>query len=291
VVVSANGELVLPEKVELAPDASPSLLAQHLQQALLRRLRETIGSDRYNSYGQLGDWRAGLVPGIEPRLVDSRMLDLRGRLARPESPAALVLNSFLPWLRQAENLPLADIVGFRELHFDARCPTGVRGTPPHIELMASGPLGAAGVTARAFDYLGGRQGKLSPAYASLALPPALASWGSLVRAVSGRSERFHHVDVPSLAKLAIGLGRIFIGRPIRLVYLFLEPIGAEGMAPFSGHRAELARLVELTRDSGVRLVPASFHEFWDIWAAGDRPAKLREIVAELGRRYAVAMPL
>jgi hypothetical protein len=181
-------------------------------------------------------------------------------------------------------------VGFRELHFDARCPTGVRGTPPHIELMASGPLGAVGVTARVFDYLGGRQGKLSPAYASLALPPALASWGSLVRAVSGRSERFHHVDVPSLAKLAIGLGRIFLGRPIRLVYLFLEPVGAEALAPFSGHREELARLVELTRDSGVRLVPASFHELWDAWSAGDLPPKLREIVAELGRRYAVVMP-
>jgi hypothetical protein len=256
----------------------------------VRRLRERIGSDRYNGFGQLADWRAGLVPGIEPDLLDNRVFDLCARLVRPDSPAALTLNSFLPWLPRMELLRLVDIDGFKELHFDARCPTGVRGTPPHIELMASGTTGVVGATVRVFDYLGRRQSKLSPAYASLSIPPALVPWTDLMRAVADQVERFHHVDVPSLVKLAIGMGRIFLNRPVRLLYLFLEPEGAAQLSPFKEHRAELARLAAATGESGVRLVPCSFHELWGEWRHGEAPPGLREIVAELSQRYAVAMP-
>jgi hypothetical protein len=256
----------------------------------VRRLREAIGTDRYNGFGQLADWRSALVPGIEPRLLDGSTFELRGRLVRPESVASLTLNSFVPWLPQAETMPLAGLAGFRELHFDARCPTGVRGTPPHIELMASGPQGVAGATVHAFDYLSGRQSKLSPAYDALAVPPALAPWATLMRPRAEQGMHFRYVDVPALTKLAVGLGRIFFGRPVRLLYLFLEPLGAAGMTPFQEHRAELAWLAECTADSAVKLVPCSFHELWAQWQAEGNPPGVREIVAELSRRYAVAMP-
>lgn len=286
----AHGELGQHALVDSAFEPEPGSLAQRLQQALVRGLRERIGSDRYNSFGQLADWRAGLAPGIEPELLDGRVFDLRARLVRPDSAAALTLNSFLPWLRQMERLKLADIEGFRELHFDARCPTGVRGTPPHIELMASGPAGVVGASIRTFDYLARRQSKLSPAYATLEVPPALAPWAELMRAVADRAQRFQYVDAPALAKLAIGMGRIFVGRPIRLLYVFLEPVGAAGALPFLEHRRELARLTAWAEGSAVRLVACSFHELWGAWQRGGLPPGLREIVAELEQRYSVALP-
>jgi hypothetical protein len=285
-----HGEVALRSLVDFVPEPEPSSLAQRLQQALVRRLREQIGADRYNSFGQLADWRSGLVPGIEPELLESRVFDLRARLVRPDSAAALTLNSFLPWLRQMDRLRLAGIEGFKELHFDARCPTGVRGTPPHIELMASGASGVVGASIRTFDYLGRRQSRLSSAYTALVVSEALEPWVELMRAFADRTERFQYVDVPALAKLAIGMGRIFVRRPTRLLYVFLEPAGAAGVLPFAEHRRELARLAALTAGSAVRLVACSFHELWEGWRREEAPPRLREIVAELERRYGVAMP-
>jgi hypothetical protein len=202
----------------------------------------------------------------------------------------LALSSFLPWLDQPDGLRLAGITRFRELNFDVRCPTGVRGTPPHIEVVASGPAGVVGATARSFDYLALRRSKLSAAYATLDVPSALAPWAALMRAETDGQERFRYLDVPTLGKLAIGLGRIFEHRPVRLLYLFLEPVDAGICQPFLDHRAELAWVAEQTRDSAVVLVASSFHELWEEWCVAETPATLREIAAQLSRAYAVTMP-
>ena len=90
---------------------------------------------------------------------------------------ALALNSFLPWLDASRVLRLA-ASGFRELNFDARCPTGVRGTPPHIEVVASGPDGVVGVTVRVFDYLGPRPSSCRPPTPRLRVPEALEPWAA-----------------------------------------------------------------------------------------------------------------
>jgi hypothetical protein len=203
---------------------------------------------------------------------------------------ALALNSFLPWLEQPEGLQLAGITRFRELNFDARCPTGVRGTPPHIEVVASGPAGVVGVTVRVFEYLTLRQSRLSAAYATLEVPPALVAWSALMRSDEEGRDRFRYVDVPALGKLAVGLGRIFEHRPVRLLYVFLEPVDAAAVPPFVDHRAELARVTERTQDSAVVLVACSFHELWEEWCVAETPARLREIAAQLSRGYAVALP-
>lgn len=203
---------------------------------------------------------------------------------------ALTLSSFLPWLEQPDGLRLAGISRFQELNFDARCPTGVRGTPPHIEVVASGPSGVVGVTVHVFDYLGLHRSKLSAAYATLEVPPSLASWAALMRADAEGRERFRYVDVPTLGKLAVGLGRIFEHRSVRLLYLFLEPVDAGGIPPFVTHRTELARVAELTQDSAVMLVASSFHELWEEWCIAETPATVREMAAQLSRKYAVALP-
>ena len=78
--------------------------------------------------------------------------------------------------------------------------------------------------------------------------------------------RYRYVDVPALAKLAIGLGRIFAHRPVRLLYVFLEPQAAP---PY--HSLRIGRNCRVwsnyTRDSDVPLAACSFHELWEDWCA------------------------
>jgi len=237
----------------------------------------------------LASWQAGLATGVSADLLNRQLLDLRPRLKRPDSAIALALNSFLPWLDHLDILQLTGVRQFLELNFDTRCPTGVRGTPPHIELVASGQAGVVGVTVRVFEYLTMRQSSLSAAYTTLAVPTSLAPWARLMRMTADDPASYRYVDVPALSKLAIGLGRIFAHRPVRLLYVFLEPMAAAAV-PFAQHRAELARLVELTSESAVPLVACSFHELWEEWCAGEAPTALRAVAMGLRHRYAVVMP-
>lgn len=272
------------------PSYEASSLAQQLDAALVRRLRETIGPARFDRTAQLADWRDGLVAGIDPTLSERTFNGLgRARLVRPENSAAITLNSFLPWLDQLPALHLGDMSGFRELHFDARCPTGIRGTPPHIELVASGPRGVAGVTTRTFGYLNARPARLAAAYAAVQVPRGMSPWLELLQGNGDPAERMRHLDVVALAKQALGLARIFPNRPIRLLYLFLEPSDAERWPVFAAHRAELDRLAERTRDTAVVFNACSFHELWAEWRSSVEPPRLREIAAELSRRYAVTL--
>lgn len=269
---------------EPASAAAPplgSLLNEHLQ----LQLRQVIGPDRFGAMGELLDWRLGLVGEIDARDLTGRVGMLCARLSRPESAMALALNSFLPWRDHIEGLELCGSNGFTELHFDGRCPTGVRGTPPHVDVIAAGSRGVVGACVRVFDYLGSRRPASAAAYRSLAVEDGMASWAAILH----EGAAYQHLDVAGLAKVAIGLGRIFTRRPIRLLYLFLEPAGATAPV-FAAHRAELDRVIERTSGSTVTLTALSLHELWDDWCTRDTPATIRSTAAELCRRYGVAMP-
>ncbi|MFO1071611.1 MAG: hypothetical protein U1E17_02690 [Geminicoccaceae bacterium] len=269
------------------PDPDDSELAAQLQHGLIAQLRSAADT--------CGPLPLELPPGMaggrpEPGGATDRLRVLRARLAKPETSGALALASFVPWLAFPGELELAGLREFRELHFDARCPTGVRGTPPMIDFLALGPQGAVGVSVHGLDYLGRRARRSAAAYAGLELPLAQRPWGALLDPPEGGSATFRHVEVGALAKLAVGLGQIFAGRPVRLLYLFLEPAGGAALRPFRRHRAELAEIVAATAAGSPTLVPMSLQELWTGWLAADPPAPVRAIVAQLVRRYAMVMP-
>ena len=285
-----QGEAGSKRRLDVA-HGSHSELALLLQQALQTHLRDAIGPDCFNKgTGHLIDWRAGLASNLQHDAANLRRDGLRQGLQRPGSCISLAINSFLPWQKHLEQLALCGLRDFTEIHFDGRCPTGVRGTPPHIEVLASGPNGVVGVTVRVFDYLIQRRSRPSPAYRTLELSPRMVPWGDLLLAADSDERVFHHVDILTLAKLALGLGRIFAHRPVRLLYLFLEPARSAQLGPFAAHREELSRLVEDTRDSNVPLTAVSFQELWQDWRDDRAPGSVRATAAELRRRYAVVMP-
>lgn len=283
-----RGNAFWPAQQQL--DLDEPELAAYLHQALTGKLRAM--ADAHGPLPvELPPGAAAGLPDPGRSISDERLRVLRTRLAKPELPGALTLASFMPWLAYPERLELAGMQGFRELHFDARCPTGIRGTPPMIDFLALGQQGAVGAWVQGLGYLGRRNRRSAAAYAGLDLPSSLRAWGAYLDPAEPQRGAFHYVDVGALAKLAVGLGKIFAGRPVRLLYLFLEPEGAASLRPFHRHRAELAGIVERTAANNPTLVPMSLHELWSGWLAGDPPAAVRAIVAQLLERYAMAMPV
>jgi hypothetical protein len=269
-------------------------LHQRLGRALAGRLRLAIGASRFAPDGRLASWDDALVPGVDGSLLDSLAREAcAAGLRQPASPTALAINSFLNWRSAPGMLELAGFAGFRELHFAARCPTGVRGTPPLLDVVALGDQGVVAVAARSVEYLAEPGGRMAPAYGGLRLRDGLAAWGGLLggggEGSGGRgTARFRRVDALALVKKAIGLANTFPDRRVRLLYLFLEPEDAAGLGPFAAHRAELAELAERTSGSAVELQAQSFGELWAAWSARGEPPWLRDIAARLRARYAVA---
>ncbi|HET6468365.1 MAG TPA: hypothetical protein VFG43_08310 [Geminicoccaceae bacterium] len=268
-----------------------SVLLPRIGHALALALRARIGEGHFGLDGRLTNWQDVLMPGVDGSLLPDGPGGVDGtRLRHPDSAAALAINSFLNWRRCPDLLQLGGETGFRELRFDARCPTGVRGTPPLLDLIAASEQAVVAVTARGSEYLACRQSQLAAAYDRLRTRPELSPWLLLLATIRGTPGRFRHVDLPALLKNALGLGQTFSNRRIKLVYLFWEPVGGAASGPFAAHRRELAELAERVGESSVQLLPQSFDELWTAWQGLAEPPWLREIVARLKERYSVALP-
>ncbi len=105
--------------------------------ALLAGAREASPSVRYDQEGYAPRWEENLlaVLPLADLVTDlgsgaGRKLD--GKLRAAHSSTALVVNTFGPWRSDPTSLHLGGITGLRSLRFEATCPTGLRGTPPHL---------------------------------------------------------------------------------------------------------------------------------------------------------------
>ena len=162
------------------------------------------------------------------------------------------------------------------VQFEVRCPTGLRGTPPHLDLLALRDDAAVAVTVRCTEYLSRRKSRgravLRPAARGDAGARALAAAARSSCAPSRR--RYRHVDLGALVKYALALGRTFPDRPTTLLYLYL---GAARCRPGSTSSPPSRRARRAERCG--RATPG--------WRFAR--AELRRPVAGLGRRGRAAL--
>ncbi len=264
----------------------PSL--QRLSALLTNHIRRRIGERKFLFDGRLGDPGLGLVAPLDLSLFRDQPA-LLDKLRQPESGTALALNSFALWQRAPGELELAGIRGFREVLLNLRCPTGIRGTPPHLDVLARGQRALVAVSARGLDYLCRHTGRVAPAYLELSPPADLRPWFELLCDLAARRVTYRFLNAAMLGKLALALGRTFPEHRIHLFQLFLEPRDAEGYEPFARHRAELRAVQERVRESRVTFSFDSFTAVWRLWAGRDEPPWLRQLVSQLEARYDIAV--
>jgi hypothetical protein len=263
-------------------------LTQRTGLALTAALRQERARDVPAADGRIRGIGDLLIAGIRSEQLPDSIH--RTRLRSPDSAAALAVNSFLPWRGAIGALPLAGWVGFDAVQFDVRCPTGLRGTPPHLDLLALRVEVAVAVTVRCIEYLSRRKTGIAPSYDRLvAATPGLDPWRQQLDRLRAEPRRYRHVDLGALIKFAVALGRTFPERLTALLYLFWEPLDADRFEEFGRHRRELAELQEALKDGRVTFTAISFDAMWRDWAERDTPAWLADHVDRLRARYCVAI--
>jgi hypothetical protein len=264
-------------------------LAQRTGLALAEALRQEHAGDLLFVNGPIRRINDLLIDGVRHEQLPSS-ID-RTRLRSPQSAAALAINTFLPWQRAPEQLPLAGWTGFDAVQFEVRCPTGLRGTPPHLDLLALRGEVAVAVIVRCIEYLSRRKTAVAPSYDQLlATTPGLEPWRRQLDRLRQQLQPYRHVDPGALIKFALALGRTFPDRPTILLYLYWEPLNADRFEEFCRHREEAAELADAVRDARVTFAPQSFAAMWQEWAARGTPSWLADHVARLRARYCVSIP-
>ena len=270
-----------------AYEPSPTL-AQRTGLALAQALRNDCQVEPLRPDGRIRRVSDLLIDGVEhDRLPDA--LD-RARLRQPHSAAALAVNSFLPWQRSADQLTLDRWTGFDAIQLVVRCPTGLRGTPPHLDVLALRDRAAVAVTVRCTEYLGRRRSPVTDSYDRLlAQTPGLELWLRELARLRATPDAWHHVDVGALVKHALALGRTFPDRPTTLLYLYWEPLDAERFGEFGAHQRELRDLTEAVAGARVAFASRSLHSLWRDWDSQALPSWSSRHVARLRSRYDVTL--
>jgi hypothetical protein len=208
------------------------------------------------------------------------------------SSAALAINSFAVWREDPRSLVLPNHAGFHQLAFETKFPTGLRGKPPNLDVVARDADTAFAIESKCLEYLNARPARFQPSYADAVEELADETWSALFRDLQRDPLLLSHLDVGQLLRHYLGLRRAVLDAELRsatLLYVFWEPDDAEHHPPFAPHRRDIIRLAERVGDETVSFDAISYPELWRLWEQTDGPPWLGTHVAALRGRYAVTL--
>ena len=208
--------------------------------------------------------------------------ELEEKFRAVHSSAALVVNTFGIWKNSAHILELCGVAGFDKITFERKCPTGLRGAPPNIDLIVESQSTVIGIESKLTDHLDLARPKFRPSYNRDNLPYVEDKWWKVLE--NNRTGIRQYLDVAQLIKHYVGLRnqKEFQGRNIILYYLFWEPKNWSDKDAFITHRKEIRSFAEQVENTSIRFMANSYPELWYKW---ETKAELEEQLNNLRRRY------
>jgi restriction endonuclease-like protein len=205
-----------------------------------------------------------------------------GKLASPESSAALAVNTFGWFVERPERLPPFPMVGqinwraeFVEVEYCARFPWR-GGRYPWLDALVETSDAIIGVESKRFEPFRDRKdATLSVAYNRPVWHDQMAPYELMRDKLRSHDVLFECLDAVQLVKHAFGLvteGRRKAKRPY-LVNLFAETSERAGKriddALKIKHRAEIAQFTAAVNGAEVGFGAISYREWLDTWSASD----------------------
>lgn len=204
-----------------------------------------------------------------------------GKLASPESSAALAVNCF-GWFhgRPAQRPPFGELqAGFPALEVDieycARFPWS-GGRHPWLDAAVVTKTHLIGIESKRFEpFRDKKVVSLSDAYDRPVWGDEMAPFETMRDDLRSGSQRFDYLDAAQLVKHAFGLvtdGRRKGLKPA-LVYLFAEPAQRDGKmieaAAHAQHRSEIARFAKAVDGAAVAFHALSYRDWLISWPLAD----------------------
>ena len=222
-------------------------------------------------------WRRRLSACAQAAFERGAGSELGSKLKALHSSSALVANFFDYWAER-DMAPLLSALGVEadgagSLEFEARFPTGLGGTPPHLDValkMRSGLVVA--VESKFTEHLT-RSTEGKSKFASSYFRSSDGLWTqrglpqcqTLAEDLHRSRCRFEFLDPGQLLKHALGLATQLVDR-FRLHYLYHDHPGEESKA----HRSEVERFASLVGDE-IRFKAVTYQEVFDKLKGSGQP--------------------
>ena len=263
--------------------------------ALARALKQTRPDIEVDERGYVKRVEDNLLPGIKREdfaddLDAGAGSELESKFLAAYSSSALAVNCFGLFRRPGSTFGIGRHGGVRLRGFEKTFTTGLaRAQPPHLDVVADGPSGLVAIESKCTECMGVKDAKFSGRYATdITDVRCRGPWfAEMLRLMAGGSS-YRHLDAAQLVKHALGLAYKTEGRPVTLVYLYLEPINGEAEPAIRQHRDELAAFAARVAGGHPTFEAMSYSRLWASWQEqGD--ADLQEHVGNLKARYEVAV--
>ncbi len=220
--------------------------------------------------------------------------ELTGHMKALHASSALVANFFDYWTER-DTAPLLSALGVdaneaASLDFEARFPTGLMGTPPHLDVainFSSG--GVIGVESKFTEHLSRStigKSQFAPAYFpesdGLSAARGMLMCQVFAEELSAHKHRFEFLDPWQLLKHALGLAKA-LGNEFSLYYLYYDCAGDESET----HKTEIRRFAERVGEE-IRFKALTYQEVYARLTASGQAET--DYLDYLGARYFNSSP-
>jgi hypothetical protein len=169
------------------------------------------------------------------------------------------------------------------------------GRAPNLDVLAESDNVIVGVESKCTEYLQPKswtaeKPPFRPAYfEQIRDERRKGKWFEAMMQISRNPDSFRHLDVAQLVKHAFGLGRVYRGKPVILLYLYWEPIDSDHHEEFALHHNEIERFSEMVSDGFPEFEVAKYEDLFAKWTSSDGPGWILEHVDNLRSRYSVSI--
>jgi hypothetical protein len=225
---------------------------------------------RVDPQGYVLEVKDNLVEGVDADLIKQDYDNGSGqewdyKIKAVHSSAALAANTFGFFKDKHDALELLGVRGFSCPRLEAKCPSGLRGTPPNLDALVESNQDVIGVESKFLETLTEKKADFSPAYSRQNLPQCEPMWWEALEQAGKLGEcRF---DRAQIIKHYLGLRHTYRAdeRCLHLLYLYWEPANANSLPAFQEHRDQLSAFARQVSGSVVHFHGMSYRELWERW--------------------------
>lgn len=230
-----------------------------------------------------------IIPDFEADLRQGSGDELGGKFRALHSSSALAVNCFGPFRRHLSDLRLCGADGLNALHFEKKCPIGIRGTPPNLDVLTESANRVIAIESKFTEYLTPHPAGFSPSYET-GIHDARRQTGwfrEMLRLIEAPGT-YRRLDAAQLVKHAFGLMRCYPGRRLTLLYLYWEPLNAVDYPLFEEHRRDISAFAKRIAGPQLAFEAITYNELWACWD-NRTPRWLMTHLRDLRARYAVTI--
>ena len=219
-----------------------------------------------------------LLPDIKADLIKEDYLkgsghEWRRKFRAIHSSAALAANTFGRWKTDPSRLSFCSYTGFDKLKLEAKCPTGLGGTPPHLDVLLTSTDTVIGIESKLLEPLKLTEPKFPESYSQECLPLCEETWWALLENV--RRSQKSHLDAAQLIKHYLGLRHSYPDvNNVLLVYLYWKPLNADEFEEYARHAEDLEKFQHAIQNSNkVQFKAMDYLQLWNEWEKDGNMAK------------------